>query len=561
MTFTFQSAQLIFDQDSLDLTPNKTSSSEALYVDFTSADASGQKRFQIFIHPKKEVTLKAFELRLSVPLTLNTTVFCNGFLSNHRTGSYLLSDKIAGNGWLTSKAAFHQQAPTFSSKNPFHSWHHGYVGTDEGQGLLLGSINETTAFTRIEYDAENKQVIIRKDIMDLQLGHSFPLLDLMVSAGKRATIFADYISTMESNPLSAPLISGWMANKINNGNSAAAITNFLANKKEENLSADLVLIGSGYATAIGDWLYSNDQFPNGLPPLISEIKAAGLKVGMSLSPLLCSSTSDLYKQHSDWVLQDEQNNPVTINTASGKYYVLDAYNPGVQDYLQVFCYTVTTQWGIDLLKFDHLSAAFAIARKTKTRAQASNDFLKMLRDSSPNCLIWATDLPIATGWLYANYTSIGSDAIENWDTRFPLLYADQNAVTAKVQLKNIIHRFSNFQFGTAANPITLILNKKLTELQAHTILFINTLFSNIAVITDAPPSLNPEIWSEWQLVEQWKSAKVTKVDFQEKDACIIDFKNKDGKRFRGLVNLGNKATSLEGIKLEAGETLVLGNKK
>lgn len=556
MTFTFQSAQLNFDQESLDLTPNKTSSSEALYVDFNSSDSAGQNRFQVFIHPKREVTLKSFELCLSVPLTINSSVFCNGFLSNHRSRTYLLSDKIAGKGWLTSKPDFHQQAPIFSSKNPFHSWHHGYAAS-KGQGLFLGSLNETTAFTRIDYDVENQQIIIRKDIKNLQLGHSFPLLDLMVSTGKKETTFAAYTSAMETSPLPAPPISGWMANKIKNGNSAAAITDFLVNKKEENISVNLVLIGSGYATEIGDWLYSNDQFSNGLPPLISEIKSAGLKVGMSLSPLLCAPSSDVYKQHPDWILRDKQNNQITINTSSGKLYVLDAYDPGVQDYLQVFCYTVTTQWGVDLLKFDHLSAAFATARKTKTRAQAINDFLKMLRDSAPNCLIWATDLPVATGWLYANYTSMGSDIIKNWDTRFHLLYADQNADNAKAQLKNIIHRFCYSQYGSAANPITLVPNKNLTETQVHTILFINTLFSNIAIITDTAKSLSPEIWSEWRLVDQWKSAKVTKVSFQQKDTCIIDFKNKNGKRFRGLVNLGNKETNLEGIKLEAGETLVL----
>ncbi len=559
MNFTFQSAQLTFDQESLDLTPNKTSSSEALYADFTSTDSAEQKRFQIFIHPKKEVTLKTFELRLSVPLTNNASVFCNGFLSHHRTGIYSLSDKISGNGWLTSKAAFHQQAPEFSSKNPFHSWHHGYVETN-GKGLFIGSLNETTAFTCIEYDATNGQIIIRKDIENLELGHSFPLLDLMVLAGKKEKAFTTYFSAIETNPLPAPFLSGWMANKDSNGNSAAAITDFLALRTEENIPADFVLIGAGYAAAVGDWLYSNDQFPNGLPPLIAEIKSAGLKVGMSLSPLLCAAESEVYKQHSDWILKDEKNNPVTIKTPSGVQYVLDAYDPGVQDYLQVFCYTVTTQWGIDLLKFDHLSTAFAVARKTKTRAQASNDFLKMLRDSSPNCLIWATDLPISTGRLYANYTSTGSNTIGSWDTRFPLLYADKNADTAKVQLKNRIHRFSNSEYGSAGSMITLLANKNLTETQEHTILFINSLFSNIGVITDAPKSLSPETWSEWRLADQWKSSEVTKVSFSQEDACIIDFKNKDGKRFRGLVNLGNKETSLEGIKLEAGETLVLGRR-
>lgn len=560
MICTFQSAQLIFDQESLDLLPNKTSSSEALYVDFTNAKVSNYERFQIFIHPKTAVILKNLELRFSVPLTQNSQVFCNGFLSNHGSGTYRLSDKLARSGWLAPKPSFQEKAPIFETMASFHSWHFGYVGTDE-KGLFLGSLNETTAFTRIEYDTKNQQIIIRKDIADLQLGHSFPLLDLMILSGKKASCFVSYFSAIEGKKQIAPPLTGWMASKHSNGNSAEAITHFLERSVKENIPVDLVLIGPGYAKEVGDWLYSSDQFPDGLPPLISAIKSAGLKVGMSLAPLLCSTTSDIYRQHPDWILRDERNNLITFKTELGNHYVLDAYNAGVQDYLQVFCFTVTTQWGVDLLKFDHLSTAFAIARKTKTRAQTSNDFLKMLRSSCPDCLIWATDLPLSIGCLYANYTSTASNILESWDTRFPLLYANPNGATANIQLKNIIHRFNFSQFGTGGNLISLASSKILTEAQQHTILLINALFSNISVITDAPKTLSPEAWSEWRLANQLKGAEITKITFSQGDTGIIEFKHSDGKAFQALINLGSKEVSVEGVRLLSGETLVLVKKK
>ncbi len=560
MTFTFKSAKLIFDQESLDLIPDKTSSSEALYADFTSLHTDAHDRFQIFIHPKKEVILKGFELRFSVPLTLNTSVFCNGFLPDHRSGNYLLSEKRSGRGWLSAKKKFRQQAPIFPNQGPFCSFHYGFAG-NETKGLFLGSLNETTAFTSIEYDAQNQEIIVRKDIAALALGHSFPLLDLLVGTGKKETLFKNYFSAIEGPRFPAQPVTGWMASVAGNGNSALAIRNFLVHRTEENIPADFVLIGAGYAKEAGDWLFSNDQFPDGLPTIIAEIKAAGLKVGMNISPLLCSTTSDIYRQHPEWILKDETNNPVTINTASGLFQVLDAYDLGVQDYLQVFCYTVTTQWGVDLLKFDHLSAAFATPRKTKTRAQAANDFTKMLRNSCPDAIIWATDLPTATGWLYANYTSLTSDLLETWETRFPLLYADPNAATARIQLKNLLQRNTYAQYGTAANLITLAATKNLTEAQQFTILFINALFSDISVISDASEQLPAETWGEWQAVKQWKLARVTSVNFQTEDVVIINFKNSDGKKFRGLINLGNKENSVDGISLGAGETLILGSKK
>ena len=559
MTLNFQSARLSFDEESLELMPDKTNSGESLYVDFISISESKNRRFKIFIHPKKEVVLKEFELHFSVPLTQDAWVFYNGFQPNHPSGDYQLSDKLPSRGWFAPKDSFYQQAPIFPNTNSFHSWHYGYIGTQE-KGMLIGSLSESTAFTGIEYDPRKQTIVIRKDIQNLQLGHSFPLLDLIIIEGKRETTFASYFSAMDRFQHPAPFLTGWMANKKKNGNSAAAITSFLTEKDKEKIPIDLVLIGSRYAKEFGDWLYSSDQFPNGLPPLIAELKAAGLKVGMNISPLLCSSTSDVYKEHSDWILQDLKSKPVTVKLDSVTYYVLDAYHPGVQDSLQVFCYRVINQWGVDLLKFDHLSLAFAAARKTKTRAQAGNDFLKMLRDSCSNCLIWATDIPLATSWPYANYTSATSNFLEAWDTRFPFLFANENDNMARVQLKNILHRFNHNQYGMASNIVSLGPENKLTIAQQYTTLIINALFSNISIITDAPDSLTPELWSEWRLRENWKSTKVRKISFPEKEISKIDFEN-EGIHFQALINFSNKDTNLNGIKLSAGESIVFGNKK
>ena len=559
MTLNFQSARLSFDEEFLELIPDKTNSGESLYVDFTSISESKNRQFKIFIHPKKEVVLKEFELHFSIPFTQDSKVFYNGFLPNHPSSDYQLSDKLPSRGWFASKDSFYQQAPTFSNTNSFHSWHYGYVGTQE-KGILIGSLSESTAFTGIEYDKQKQTIVIRKDIQNLQLGHSFPLLDLIIIEGKRESVFASYFSAMDRSQYPAPFLTGWMANKKKNGNSAAAITSFLTEKDKEKIPIDLVLIGSRYAKEFGDWLYSSDQFPNGLPPLIAELKAAGLKVGMNISPLLCSSTSDVYKEHSDWILQDLKSKPVTIKLDSVTYYVLDAYHPGVQDSLQVFCYRVINQWGVDLLKFDHLSLAFAAARKTKTRAQAGNDFLKMLRDSCSNSLIWASDIPLATSWPYANYTSATSNFLEAWDSRFPFLFANENDNTGRVQLKNILHRFNHNQYGIAANIVSLGPENKLTIAQQYTTLIINALFSNVSIISDAPDSLTAELWSEWQLTENWKSAKVRKISFPEKEISKIDFEN-EGIHFQALINFSNKDTNLNGIKLSAGESIVFGNKK
>ena len=137
MTLNFQSARLSFDEEFLELIPDKTNSGESLYVDFTSISESKNRQFKIFIHPKKEVVLKEFELHFSIPFTQDSKAFYNGFLPNHPSSDYQLSDKLPSRGWFASKDSFYQQAPTFSNTNSFHSWHYGYVGTQE-KGILIG---------------------------------------------------------------------------------------------------------------------------------------------------------------------------------------------------------------------------------------------------------------------------------------------------------------------------------------------------------------------------------------------------------------------------------------
>jgi len=97
-------------------------------------------------------------------------------------------------------------------------------------------------------------------------------------------------------------------------------------------------------------------------------------------------------------------------------------------------------------------------------------------------------------------------------------------------------------------------------MEQYTSLIINALFSNISIIADAPESLTTELWGEWQLTENWKTAKVQKITLPEKGICKIDFENK-GKHFQALVNLSRKEAKLEGITIAAGESLVLGNLK
>lgn len=53
---------------------------------------------------------------------------------------------------------------------------------------------------------------------------------------------------------------------------------------------------------LGDWMVSPDVFPDGLKPLIDEVKRLGMTFGIWVEPEMVNADSDIYRAHPDWIL-------------------------------------------------------------------------------------------------------------------------------------------------------------------------------------------------------------------------------------------------------------------
>ena len=559
-------ARLHFDQEHLDLVPDKFNSGEKLYVDFTLDHNGTDLQTTLSVHPKTPIALKGLELRFSIDYPASAKVWCSGLHPRRHAAEHLITDKSTSKGWLAPTPPTPWADPVVPISIPLFSWSYGYIKTGENDYLLIGSTNEETAFTHIGYDYVNQQLVIQKDIIDLELSHSFPLLELSILQGNRADVFKHYFdkfSNSQTSPGGEQLINsaytGWMAHKARGTHSTDAIRRFLKIKKEKNIPADMILIGPGYEKSMGDWLYSNDQFPDGLPSLIQEIKEDGLKAGIAITPLLASPSSDLFQDHRDWLLKDDKQQLATFKLDGDQYHVLDVYHSGVIDYLQSFCYRIITQWGVDLLRVDHLSAAYAVERSHKTRAQVITDILKMFRGSCPNTLLWATGLPYITGWTMADYVATTSNTLGVWNKRFPFLHHDPVADITGAQLMSALGRFH--ASGKAGfSVIQLKEDKKWTILQQSTVLILTALLGKIHLLTDPVDEISEEAWAEWRMVTELKEAEVLNIFSLENGCFKINFKNKGGE-FAGYFNLGNVTSKVDeiGLDLGVGEHVVLGS--
>ncbi len=108
--------------------------------------------------------------------------------------------------------------------------------------------------------------------------------------------------------------------------------------KAAALGVELFVIDDGWFGArnndhagLGDWVVNKKKFPNDLQPLIAEVNRLGMDFGLWVEPEMVNRDSDLYRAHSDWVMnfpdrpRSELRNQLVLNLARPevKAYVLE----------------------------------------------------------------------------------------------------------------------------------------------------------------------------------------------------------------------------------------------
>lgn len=167
-------------------------------------------------------------------------------------------------------------------------------------------------------------------------------------------------------------------------------------KREREIPFRYIQIDAGYAPSLGDWLLPNHRFPEGLQKAAETIGKAGYVPGIWIGPFMVGDQSRLYKTHPDWVLHDQEGNPVTELTSynepkmwgnrDGNYYVLDASHPDALAYLrEVFC--TLREWGFRLFKTDFMVWNMHDTSKVRrydpglTSVEIFRNTLQMIRES------------------------------------------------------------------------------------------------------------------------------------------------------------------------------------
>ena len=268
--------------------------------------------------------------------------------------------------------------------------------------------------------------------------------------------------------------------------------------QEHSLPLDYILLDDGYEAAIGDWTTSNGKFPHGIPWLAAQVRAAGLKPGLWLSPFGVAQNSQIYAEHPDWVLKDADGSAVTAWTHFGveaPILALDCTNPAVQEWLGRLFRTLAEDWGVDFFKIDFCFAAALPGRRydpSSTRAMALRKGLEVIREAIGDRFLLGCGMPLSPAVGIVDGMRIGTDVSFMWDSFVP----DPSMPATSNALRNVITRYASHGKTWLNDPDCLIARRRndsniMSSAETETMAVVLGLSGGMILDGDNLPTLTP----------------------------------------------------------------------
>lgn len=166
-------------------------------------------------------------------------------------------------------------------------------------------------------------------------------------------------------------------------------------KKAKEIGAELFVVDDGWFgerhgidNGLGDWYVNKEKFPDGLDPLIKEVKKMDMLFGIWVEPEMVNPKSKLYQNNPDWIYHFD----TRVSDTSRGQYVLDLTKKEVKDFVYNMLDDLLGTYDIDYIKWD----ANRPMSQTNTEKdiwykhiEAVYDIVKRLKVKYPNVLFEA----------------------------------------------------------------------------------------------------------------------------------------------------------------------------
>jgi alpha-galactosidase len=186
----------------------------------------------------------------------------------------------------------------------------------------------------------------------------------------------------------------------------------------EELPFDVLQVDDGWERKVGDW-EANEKFPSGMETLAAKIRASGRTAGLWLAPLLAVPSSNLFRQHNNWLLREADGRLVSAGYLWGEpLYALDTTHPQVLDWLRQLMRQVRA-WGFDYLKLDFLYAGALPGKRymDMPREAAYRQGLGAIREAmGADAYFLACGAPIIPSLGLCDALRVGPDVAGEWES-------------------------------------------------------------------------------------------------------------------------------------------------
>ncbi len=182
-----------------------------------------------------------------------------------------------------------------------------------------------------------------------------------------------------------------------------------------DLPFDVVQLDDGWEINVGDW-EANKKFPSGMAAMADKIRASGRIPGLWLAPFMVTLNSELARQHPDWLLRNEQGQPVRAGLSwNGITFALDSSHPEVLVWLDALIRKVCG-WGYGYLKLDFLySGALPGKRKSNLpRELAYRQAMQLIRAAAGDAYILGCGAPVIPSLGVCDGMRVGPDVTPYW---------------------------------------------------------------------------------------------------------------------------------------------------
>lgn len=489
--------------------------------------------FTLDIAAKNKITLNKLYIEIEYNFNKEEKIFINGFQSWSLSQQYSATEQRPG---LCKNSKSHWQKykldlygdykfiDYYDNEKSFHSHNYTYI-KNHNQYFLLGSLLEKYGYTVFKYEIDNNKIIVYKDIEGLSLEPkiNYEILKIFQTSGNYKKVFEDYFNNLNiKKPTSNP-VTGWTSwyNYFQNIDQKTVLEN-LNNFYEKKIPIDFFQIDDGYQQKVGDWLITNNKFPDGMKNLAEKIHNKEYKAGLWIAPFICEKESQLFKEHPEWILKDQHGKMVLAGSNSinwsGDFYALDFYNNNFKEYLKTVFETVLNEWNFDLIKLDFLYAVALIPYNGKSRGQIMQEAMIFLREISKDKLLLGCGVPLGNSFGIVDYCRIGCDIGLYWEDFEGAKSNYVERISTYNSLTDSINRAHLNNKAFLNDPDVFIIrseNNQLSKEQRITNFLVNQIFGSIVFTSDNIANYDQETMNLY----------LSQFPFTNKDIINIDVEN------------------------------------